>query len=319
MGTHTEVTHGNVARGLQYNDRSPASMSSLKETAATKQADDRKVTFSKVHLREYERILGDHPNAMDGPPISIGWRYIKKPSYLVNEYESLRTECKQKERLENEYVGKSSLEKGLKPLAGYVRRNICLYDLNHTEEEINHVLKESEKIQRQRVKSIRRQQAYENIMTSTFIRNIGKTMPWLDQHSSAGTADCADVKGPRELSRTFRGAVQAVVFGMSTLSKARTTLSDEVCPDESGVTADATNIKNDDETKIEADSKNTTDQNKRRAPRELSRLFRGAVHAVVFSSSTLNKVKKTESNNEGSSKNGNIETQEVDGERYTQN
>jgi hypothetical protein len=35
----------------------------------------RNVSFGRIHIREYERILGDNPSCSCGPPISLGWQY----------------------------------------------------------------------------------------------------------------------------------------------------------------------------------------------------------------------------------------------------
>jgi hypothetical protein len=36
------------------------------------------VTFGAVHVREFERVAGDHPDASPGPPLSLGWGYVEK-------------------------------------------------------------------------------------------------------------------------------------------------------------------------------------------------------------------------------------------------
>lgn len=38
----------------------------------------KEVSFSKIHIREYEFELGNNPACVDGPPISIGWKYSTK-------------------------------------------------------------------------------------------------------------------------------------------------------------------------------------------------------------------------------------------------
>ena len=47
----------------------------------------RRVSFSIVSIREYERILGDNPSVTTGPPIGIGWRNAPEFTLDVDEYE----------------------------------------------------------------------------------------------------------------------------------------------------------------------------------------------------------------------------------------
>ncbi len=257
----------------------------------TTRENERKVTFSTVHVREYERVIGDHPNAVDGPPIAIGWRYVKLPSFKLDDYENNRVQRK-RDLSENDSSGESNPPKKLQPLAGFVRRNMCLYDLKVSEEEINNAIKESEKIQRQRLRSFRKQQAFENIMTSPFIQRIGKTIPWAENHHDfSGQRGDSD---RRDLSRTFRGAVQAVVFGLSTLNTARDSMSEQA---ESGENHQEGAVGNDSTTPVEAKSNNAeaskvNSSTERSGRREISRKFRAAVRAVIFSSSTLDGVRK---------------------------
>lgn len=52
----------------------PMSSSSKFQTAAV-----RKTTFGYVRTRNYEVVLGDHPECADGgPPLSLGWRYYEE-------------------------------------------------------------------------------------------------------------------------------------------------------------------------------------------------------------------------------------------------
>ena len=49
-----------------------------------------KVSFSTVHVRKYDIILGDHPESLSGPPLSLGWHYSEAFTADVNEFERLR-------------------------------------------------------------------------------------------------------------------------------------------------------------------------------------------------------------------------------------
>lgn len=50
----------------------------------------RHVTFSSVQVREYSRILGDHPCCPSGPPLSLGWELEREDSFRLEEYEKER-------------------------------------------------------------------------------------------------------------------------------------------------------------------------------------------------------------------------------------
>lgn len=50
------------------------------------------VTFNTVSIREYDRILGDHPDCTEGPPITIGWKYAEQPTQELDDYESNRNQ-----------------------------------------------------------------------------------------------------------------------------------------------------------------------------------------------------------------------------------
>lgn len=48
------------------------------------------VNFSTVHVRYYERILGDNPSCTNGPPLGIGWNFIEKGKKKVDDWEMER-------------------------------------------------------------------------------------------------------------------------------------------------------------------------------------------------------------------------------------
>ena len=49
------------------------------------------VTFGSIQVREYNRIVGDHPDVKVGPPISIGWDFVEHDALPLEDYESTRT------------------------------------------------------------------------------------------------------------------------------------------------------------------------------------------------------------------------------------
>lgn len=48
------------------------------------------VTFGEVTVREYEIIIGDHPNCRTGFPLSLGWNYINHCDVSVDHFEECR-------------------------------------------------------------------------------------------------------------------------------------------------------------------------------------------------------------------------------------
>jgi hypothetical protein len=55
-----------------------------------KRGHSRTVTFSSVEIREYSRILGDHPCCPSGPPLALGWETERENSFRLEEYERKR-------------------------------------------------------------------------------------------------------------------------------------------------------------------------------------------------------------------------------------
>jgi hypothetical protein len=49
------------------------------------------VHFSTVNIREYDRIVGDHPDVSVGPPLSISWEYIEREPMDLDDYECSHT------------------------------------------------------------------------------------------------------------------------------------------------------------------------------------------------------------------------------------
>lgn len=51
---------------------------------------DRRVVFGSIQVREYERIVGDHPDTRIGVPLTIGWGYVERKSVPIEKYEGDR-------------------------------------------------------------------------------------------------------------------------------------------------------------------------------------------------------------------------------------
>jgi len=51
------------------------------------QAKQQHVSFGQITVRNYDMILGDHPNCSRGPPVTLDWDYLEYEPLPVNEYE----------------------------------------------------------------------------------------------------------------------------------------------------------------------------------------------------------------------------------------
>ena len=95
--------------------------------------DDRSTSFGTVEVREYERILGDHPSCSDGLSIGIDWGYRAVQSYCVDEWEATR----------------NSLTRGSFHLDRKAREDM-LRELGYDRQEFAKAMRESNKIKHQR-------------------------------------------------------------------------------------------------------------------------------------------------------------------------
>uniref|UniRef100_A0A7S1UXP2 Uncharacterized protein n=1 Tax=Grammatophora oceanica TaxID=210454 RepID=A0A7S1UXP2_9STRA len=55
-----------------------------------------KVRFGSVSVREYERIVGDHPDCRVGPPIAIGWGFVEQGDRSLDNFEAERSTNRRK-------------------------------------------------------------------------------------------------------------------------------------------------------------------------------------------------------------------------------
>ena len=69
-------------RGILHNEKDPSRH--FCEVVESK----RRITFNNVVVREYEMVLGDHPDCSYGPPVSIGWDYLEYKPVDINDYET---------------------------------------------------------------------------------------------------------------------------------------------------------------------------------------------------------------------------------------
>ena len=92
------------------------------------------VSFGSVEIREFNRIVGDHPDCKLGPPLGIDWQYIQRQQVPVDDFEQ-------------------SPRHGLYPLDTHLRKEILQFGFGVPEEEIIQAEKEVEKAARLREKT----------------------------------------------------------------------------------------------------------------------------------------------------------------------
>lgn len=100
------------------------------------------VSFGNVHIREYERIVGDHPDTKVGVPLSIGWAYFERPSVSLDQYE-----------------GDRPLKRGNLRLTSISRKNLLHTVFGISEEEIRNAEQENQKIRKTQGRSKQRHRA----------------------------------------------------------------------------------------------------------------------------------------------------------------
>lgn len=67
-------------------------------TSEVSNCSKKSVSFDCVEIREYERELGDNPAVSRGPPITIGWNYVKHGTYTMDEHERLQRSLPRRSR-----------------------------------------------------------------------------------------------------------------------------------------------------------------------------------------------------------------------------
>jgi hypothetical protein len=96
------------------------------------------VTFGMIEIREYNRIVGDHPDVKVGPPISIGWDFFARDAVPIDEYEAKRPP-----------------KRVILRLTSITRKNILRNVFEIPEKEILSAEKEIQRIQKQRERSVK--------------------------------------------------------------------------------------------------------------------------------------------------------------------
>jgi hypothetical protein len=124
---------------IAVTDDASTSSSHSDETVSHADDDDdmmiKAVSFGVVEVREYNRIVGDHPEVRFGPPLTISWDYYAHPPVYIDTYET------------------THVHKKPTRMSSITRRNLLQNVFGATDEEIQQSEKECQKIQKRREQS----------------------------------------------------------------------------------------------------------------------------------------------------------------------
>ena len=130
-------THNNEDDYEYSSDYSAHSTMTADDQASSLKAKPSRVTFATIEVREYERVVGDHPDTKVGPPLAIGWAFVESEVSSVDDFEAER----------------ESTRKGLRRMSSITRKNVLKNVFLIPEEEIRLAEKEVQKILASREKT----------------------------------------------------------------------------------------------------------------------------------------------------------------------
>ena len=113
------------------------------------------VSFGEIQIREFERIVGDHPEVSDrGPPLAIGWAFYQHDAVPLDEYECQHYSPKRERRERSGSPPSRRISNNLMvPLKGATRRIILQHGFNVPIEEIIESERQVEETKKQRVQT----------------------------------------------------------------------------------------------------------------------------------------------------------------------
>jgi len=119
---------------------------------------ERSVSFGPIHVRQYERIVGDHPETKVGVPLSLGWAYYEDDRHpdgiSIDRYECDR------------------IRRGKVRMSSITRKNLLLNVFDVPEEEIRLAEQKSKKRKKQRERAKREQLGI--TQTQNTLKKFGK-------------------------------------------------------------------------------------------------------------------------------------------------
>lgn len=131
----------------------------VKEAASESASSRRQVRFGSIERREYNRMVGDHPDVRVGPPITFSWEFGELPPVTIDDYESEKAE---------------RASRGLRKMSSITRKNMLRTVFEVNEEEILAAEKEVQKIRKQREHSYK--QSETSAVVESSLRRAGRKM-----------------------------------------------------------------------------------------------------------------------------------------------
>lgn len=115
------------------------------------------VSFGSIRIREFNRIVGDHPDVKVGPPVSLSWEHGELPPVTVDDYESNRGPYKRTLRM-----------------SSITRKNMLRNVFEVDEDEIRSAEKEVQKIRQSREKSVKQSEA--SAVVESAVKRAGRKL-----------------------------------------------------------------------------------------------------------------------------------------------
>lgn len=133
----------------------PESAPSVVNSNQGQTGDERRIAFSLVEIRLYERILTDNPAVTSGPPLGIGWKYrIMDREMTIDAWEHRQLPNRR-------YLTELVVPRN--------QRTSILYDLGYSQKEVAFAVREVLKIKN------KRKQTYNNLRFQSMEELIEKT------------------------------------------------------------------------------------------------------------------------------------------------
>lgn len=115
------------------------------ETSSLSERSTTKVSFASIHIRDYNRIVGDHPDAKAGPPLAIGWAFVEKDAMDINTYEQQKAQAK--ENSDKPWMF------GLRRMTANRRRDLLQTEFEIPVEELDAAEQQVQKVRKQRAQT----------------------------------------------------------------------------------------------------------------------------------------------------------------------